>query len=100
MKRLAPLLLVVLGGCHRLTGLDGSAGEARHGNGYHILSEVALWLAVSALAAGSGLVVHAVVRRPGRDHMLWAVALLAMGVVLFLGTSVSSLGLWLCHGTC
>ncbi len=100
MKRLAPLALVVLAGCHRLTGLDGRPGEARHGNGYHILSQIALWLALFAIVAGVALMVHAMIRRPGRDHLLWAVALLATGVVLFLGTSASSLGLWLCHGTC
>ena len=72
MKKLAPLLLFALAGCHRLTGLEGRAGEARHGNGFHILSQVSLWLALFAIIAGVSFVVRGLVARRGEsDRILW-----------------------------
>ena len=101
MKKLAPLLLLALTGCHRLTGLDGRAGEARHGNGFHILSQVTLWLALFAIVAGGSFLAHGVLRGRGdSDHVLWGSTLTVIGFVLLIGTVVSASGLWLCHGTC
>lgn len=100
MKRTLPLLLIALGGCHRVTGLEGLAGETRHGNGYHVLSIITLWLSLLAMGAGAGFVARGLFRRSDREHLVWAFALGGVGVVLFLGTVVSSFGLWICHGTC
>ena len=87
--------------CHRLTGLEGRAGEARHGNGFHVLSLISIWVAVFSILAGGGFVVHGlVVRRGNSAGILWGLALAAIGFVLFIGTYLSALGLWLCHGTC
>ena len=102
MKRLVPLLLLLtLAGCHRLTGLDGPAGEARHGNGFHVLSLISIWLALFSIVVGGGFVIRGLlVRRGDSDGILWGSALAAIGFVLFIGTYLSALGLWLCHGTC
>ena len=101
-RRLAPAaLLVVLTGCHRVTGLHGPAGRARHGNGFHYLSLVTIWVALFAVVAGIGFLVHSRVSRSGDSgEVVWGAVLVAVGAVLFLGTGFSSLGLWLCHGTC
>ena len=101
MKKLAPLLLVTLSGCHRLTGLEGRAGEARHGNGFDILSQITLWLALFAIIAGLRFLVHGVIARRGEsDPILWGSTLTLIGFVLLVGTYLSALGLMLCHGTC
>ena len=38
--------------------------------------------------------------RADSEAVVWGSTLLVIGVVLFLGTALSSLGLWICHGTC
>ncbi len=101
MKRLVPLLLLTLASCHRVTGLEGRAGEARHGNGFHVMSQITLWLALFAIVAGGSFVIHGLlVRRGDSDRILWGSALTVIGFVLLIGTYLSALGLWLCHGTC
>jgi heme/copper-type cytochrome/quinol oxidase subunit 2 len=102
MRRILPLAaLLVLTGCHRITGLQGPAGEARHGNGFHYLSIVTIWAGLFAVVAGIGFLVHSrLVRSGDSGELLWGSMLVVIGVVLFFGTSFSALGLWLCHGTC
>ena len=98
---LAPLLLLALTGCHRLTGLEGRAGAARHGNGFHVLSQITLWLAVFSIIAGVSFLVHGLVAQRGEsDPILWGSTLTLVGFVLLVGTYLSALGLMLCHGTC
>ena len=80
MKRLVPLLLLTLASCHRLTELEGRAGEARHGNGFHVLSLISTWLALFAIVVGGGFVSHGlIVRRGDSDRILWGSVLAVIG---------------------
>lgn len=88
-RRLLPFLAVVLlPGCHRLTGHHGVAGVLRHGAGLNVASSISLALCAVAALGGLCLAFDGI-SRPERTDLaqgLWGVFLLALaaGVALSL----------------
>ena len=109
MRRRGPafggLLTLALTGCHRVTGVAGYGAEFRHGQGYDVASQVIWWAAVAAMVAGIGFLISGAVerRRTGAwkgEQLVWGPSLLTVGALAWLVTTLFSLGLWICHGSC
>ena len=97
--------LLVSTGCHRLSDRTGEAGALRHGVGFNVASQISVWLGLVAVGAGLLALLVAGVRRvrnsdTERPSMAGAGLLLGLGLITVVGMVWSSIGLWVCRGSC
>ncbi len=91
MKQLVPVAILLLtGGCHRLTDRPGEFGVYRHYTGWMIASNVSIWLGLSGAVLGLGLLCYQAVNRDfGTGSLLWAGALTVIGLTVSAGSYVT-----------
>ena len=97
----AALMLLLLSGCHRVTGKSGLVAEFRHGWGYQQVTAGAFWLGILAIAVGALWMVRAFHGAPSdRGEATWGLFLVVFGLILVPTVVTASFGLWLCTGSC
>lgn len=88
MKRLLPAgIVLVTGGCHRLTDRPGELGVYRHYTGWMIASNVSIWLGLFGAVLGAGLLLYYAVHQDfGAGRFVWSGVLVVLGLTVAAGS--------------